>query len=64
MKKIECLFCTWAKLINIECLMNLLLVSLSIYDILGIDVVIVISLILRINFVKIHTDNKVVLSMT
>ena len=45
-------------------LMNLSLVSLSMSDIFGIDVVTVISLVLHINFAKIHTDSKVVLLMT
>ena len=45
-------------------LLNLPLVSLSISDILEINVAIVISLVLRINFVKIHTDSEVVISMT
>ena len=45
-------------------LMNLPLVSLSMSDILGIDVAIVISPILRINFSKIYMDSEVVLSMT
>ena len=45
-------------------LINLPLVSLSMSDILGIDVVTVIFLVLRINFAKTHTDSKVVLSMT
>ena len=45
-------------------LMNLPLVSLSMSDILEIDVPIVISPTLGINFAKIHTDSEVVLSMT
>ena len=45
-------------------LMNLLFVNLSISDIFGIDVAIVISLILCINFAKIHMDSGVVLLMT
>ena len=45
-------------------LMNLPLVSLSMLDILEIDVAIIISLVLRINFVKIHTDSEAVISMT
>ena len=45
-------------------LINLPFVSLSISDILKIDVTTVISLILRINFVKIHTNSEVVISMT
>ena len=44
--------------------MNLSLVNLIISDILEIDVVTVISLVLRINFIKINTDSEVVLSMT
>ena len=44
--------------------MNLLLVSLSISDILGIDFATIISPVLRIKFAKIHTDSEVVLSMT
>ena len=44
--------------------MNLSLVSLSMSDIFGIDVVTIISLVLHINFVKIHTDSEVVLLMT
>ena len=64
MEKIECLFHILVKLINIECFMNLPLVSLSMSDILEINVTIVISLILCINFAKIHTDRKVVLSIT
>ena len=45
-------------------LKNLLLVSVSMSDILEIDVVTIIYSILRINFAKIHTDSEVVLSMT
>ena len=45
-------------------LMNLPLVSLSMSDILKIDVAIVISFVLRINFTKIHADSEVVISMT
>ena len=45
-------------------LMNLPLVSLSISDIIKIDVTTVISLVLRINFAKIIPDNEVVISMT
>ena len=45
-------------------LINLSLVSLSMSDILEIDVATVISPILRINFAKIHTDSEVVISMT
>ena len=44
--------------------MNLPLINLSISNILEIDVATVISLVLRINFAKIHTDSEVVLSMT
>ena len=40
------------------------LVSLSMLDILGINVATVISHVLHINFSKIHTDSEVVLSMT
>ena len=43
---------------------NLSLVSLSMSDILEIDVAIVISPVLHINFTKIHTDSEVVLSTT
>ena len=45
-------------------LLNLLLVSLSMLDILEIDIATIISPILCINFAKIHKDGKVVLSMT
>ena len=45
-------------------LMNVSLVNLNISDILEIDVAIVISLVLRINFSKIHTDSEVTISMT
>ena len=44
--------------------MNMPLVSLSMLDILEIDVATVISPILSINFFKIHTDSEVVISMT
>ena len=44
--------------------MNLPLVSLSMSDILEIDVVTIIYLVLRINFSKIHMDSKVFVSMT
>ena len=64
MKKIECLFFIWIKLINIEYFMNLPLASLSMSDIFGIDVAIVISLVLCISFSKIYTNSEVVLSMT
>ena len=45
-------------------LMNFSLMSLSMLDIIRIDVATVISPVLRINFVKIHTNSEVVLSMT
>ena len=45
-------------------LMNLFFVNLSMSDILEIDVITVISPILRINFAKIYTDREVILSMT
>ena len=45
-------------------LMNLPLMSLSMSDIFGIYVAIVISSILHINFTKIHSTSEVVLSMT
>ena len=45
-------------------LMNSSLVSPSMLNIFEIDAAIVISLILRINFAKIHTNSEVVLSMT
>ena len=44
--------------------MNLPLISLSMLNILEIDIAIVISSVLHINFSKIHTDSEVVLSMT
>ena len=44
--------------------MYLPLASLSISDIFGIDVATVISPVLRINFAKIHTDSKIILSIT
>ena len=44
--------------------MNLHFVSLSMSDILEIDVAVVISFVLRINFGKIHTDSQVVISIT
>ena len=44
--------------------MNLSLVSLSMSDILGINIVTVIYLVLHINFAKIHTDNEVIISKT
>ena len=43
---------------------NLPLMSLSILDIFVMDAITVISLVLRINFVKIHMDSEVVLLMT
>ena len=64
MKKIKYLFFTKVKLINIECFMNLPLVSLSMLDIIRIDVAIVIFPVLCINFVKIHMDSEIILSMT
>ena len=45
-------------------LYELALVSLGMSNILGIDVATIISLILSINFARIHTDSEVVLSMT
>ena len=45
-------------------LMNLPLKSLSMSDILEIDVATIISPVLRINFAKILTDSEVVLLMT
>ena len=45
-------------------LMNLSLVSMSMSDILEIDVAIVTSSVLRINFAKIYIDSEVVLSIT
>ena len=45
-------------------LMNLPLMSLSMLNILEIDVAIVIFFVLRINFTKIHTNSEVILSMT
>ena len=44
--------------------MNLPLVSLSIWNILGIDIATVISPILRIDLAKIYTKSEVVLSTT
>ena len=44
--------------------MNLPLVSLSMLDILEINVATVISPVLHINFDKIHIDSEVVISMT
>ena len=41
--------------------MNLPLMSMSISDILEIDVAIVISLVFHINFAKIDTDSEIVL---
>ena len=45
-------------------LMNFPLVSFSMSDIFGIDVVIITSLVLCINFAKIHTDSEIILLMT
>ena len=45
-------------------LINFPFVSLSMSYIFGIDVAIVTSLVLCINFVKIHTDSEIVLFMT
>ena len=45
-------------------LKNLSLVSLSMSDIFGIDAATVISPVLHINFAKIHTGSKVMLSIT
>ena len=45
-------------------LMNLPFVSMSMSNILEIDVATFISPVLCINFDKIHTDSKVILSMT
>ena len=45
-------------------LMNLPLMSLSMSNILEIDVATIISPVLGINFAKIYTDSEVVLSMT
>ena len=59
----EYLFHARVKLINIKCFMNLSLVSSSISDILGINVANVISPVLHINFVKVHTDSEVVQSI-
>ena len=44
--------------------MNLSLVSLSMSDIFGIDVVTVIYPVLCVNFSKIHTDSETVISIT
>ena len=44
--------------------MNLPFTSLSMSDIFGIDATIVISPVLHINFLKIHMNSEVVLSMT
>ena len=43
--------------------MNLPFVSLSMSDILRIDVATIIPPVVRINFAKIHTDSEVVISM-
>ena len=45
-------------------LMNLHLVSLSMSNIVGINVATVISPIVHISFVKIYTDSEVILSIT
>ena len=45
-------------------LKNLPLMSISMSDIFGIDVAIVITPVLRINLAKIHTNSEVILSMT
>ena len=45
-------------------LMNLPLMSMSMSDLFGINVATVISLILLINFAKIHIDSEFFLSMT
>ena len=45
-------------------LMNLLLVSLSMLDIFGIDASIVIFLVSCINFAKIHTNSELVFLIT
>ena len=45
-------------------LKNLPPMSLSMSDIFGIGIAIIISLVLHINFAKIHTNSEVVLSMT
>ena len=45
-------------------LMNLPLACLNISNILGINVATVISLILHINFAKIHTNSEVIISKT
>ena len=45
-------------------LMNLHFVNLSMSNILEIDVATIISPVLRINFVKIHTVSEVVISIT
>ena len=45
-------------------LMNLPLMSLNISNIFRIDVALLISLVLHINFAKIHTNSEVVLSVT
>ena len=63
MKKIEYLFHARVKLINIKCFMNLPLVSLTISDIIGINVANVISSVLHFNFAKVHTDSVVVQSI-
>ena len=45
-------------------LMHLSLMSLSMSNILRIDVTTIISLVLHINFAKMHTDSKVVIPIT
>ena len=45
-------------------LMNLPLVSLSMSDIFGIDTATILSSVLHISFVKIHTNSEVVITMT
>ena len=44
--------------------MNLSLISLSMSDVLEIDVATVISSVFHINFAKIHTNSEIVISMT
>ena len=44
--------------------MNLPLMSMSMLDIFGINIVTVIYLVLCINFAKIYTDSEIVLSTT
>ena len=45
-------------------LMNLPLMSMSMLDIFGINIVTIIYLVLCINFAKIYTDSEIVLSTT